>query len=64
MKRKIALTIFIVLTLSLAAAFLPACNKTPKYTVSDIYKSHAQESGFTSATKILDFPEGVKPYGG
>jgi hypothetical protein len=63
-KRKIALTIFIVLTLSLAAAFLPACNKTPKYTVSDIYKSHAQESGFTSATKILDFPEGVKPYGG
>ena len=46
MKRKIALTIFIVLTLSLAAAFLPACNKTPKYTVSDIYKSHAQESGF------------------
>lgn len=64
MKRKIALTIFIVLTLSLAAAFLPACNKTPKYTVSDVYKSHAQESGFTSATKILDFPEGVKPYGG
>ena len=64
MKRKIALTIFIVLTLSLAAAFLPACNKTPKYTVSDIYKSHAQESGFTSATKILDFPEGVKQYGG
>lgn len=64
MKRKIALTIFIVLTLSLAAAFLPACNKTPKYTVSDIYKSHAQESEFTSATKILDFPEGVKPYGG
>ena len=64
MKRKIALTIFIVLTLSLAAAFLPACNKTPKYTVSDIYKSHAQESDFTSATKILDFPEGVKPYGG
>lgn len=64
MKRKIALTIFIVLTLSLAAAFLPACNKTPKYTVSDIYKSHAQESGFTSATKILDLPEGVKPYGG
>ena len=64
MKRKIALTIFIVLTLLLAAAFLPACNKTPKYTVSDIYKSHAQESGFTSATKILDFPEGVKPYGG
>lgn len=64
MKRKIALTIFIVLTLSLAAAFLPACNKTPKYTVSEIYKSHAQESGFTSATKILDFPEGVKPYGG
>lgn len=64
MKRKIALTIFIVLTLSLAAAFLPACNKTPKYTVSDIYKLHAQESGFTSATKILDFPEGVKPYGG
>lgn len=64
MKRKIAMTIFIVLTLSLAAAFLPACNKTPKYTVSDIYKSHAQESGFTSATKILDFPEGVKPYGG
>ena len=64
MKRKIALTIFIVLTLSLAAAFLPACNKTPKYTVSDVYKSHAQESEFTSATKILDFPEGVKPYGG
>ena len=64
MKRKIALLVFIVLTLSLAAAFLPACNKTPKYTVSDIYKSHAQESGFTSATKILDFPEGVKPYGG
>lgn len=64
MKRKIALIVFIVLTLSLAAAFLPACNKTPKYTVSDIYKSHAQESGFTSATKILDFPEGVKPYGG
>ncbi len=64
MKRKIALTIFIVLTLSLAAAFLPACNKTPKYTVSDIYKPHAQESEFTSATKILDFPEGVKPYGG
>lgn len=64
MKRKIALTIFIVLTLSLPAAFLPACNKTPKYTVSDIYKSHAQESEFTSATKILDFPEGVKPYGG
>lgn len=64
MKRKIALTIFIVLTLSLAAAFLPACNKTPKYTVSDIYKSHVQESEFTSATKILDFPEGVKPYGG
>ncbi len=43
---------------------MPACNKTPKYTVSDIYKSHAQESDFTSATKILDFPEGVKPYGG
>lgn len=64
MKRKIALLVFIVLTLSLAAAFLPACNKTPKYTVSDVYKSHAQESGFTSATKILDFPEGVKPYGG
>ena len=64
MKRKIALLVFIVLTLSLAAAFLPACNKTPKYTVSDIYKSHAQESEFTSATKILDFPEGVKPYGG
>ena len=64
MKRKIALIVFIVLTLSLAAAFLPACNKTPKYTVSDVYKSHAQESGFTSATKILDFPEGVKPYGG
>lgn len=64
MKRKIALLVFIVLTLSLVAAFLPACNKTPKYTVSDIYKSHAQESGFTSATKILDFPEGVKPYGG
>ena len=64
MKRKIALTIFIVLTLSLAAAFLPACNKTPKYTVSDIYKSHAQESGFTSATKIFDLPERVKPYGG
>lgn len=64
MKRKIALIVFIVLTLSLAAAFLPACNKTPKYTVSDIYKSHAQESEFTSATKILDFPEGVKPYGG
>lgn len=64
MKRKIALLVFIVLTLSLAAAFLPACNKTPKYTVSDVYKSHAQESEFTSATKILDFPEGVKPYGG
>lgn len=64
MKRKIALLVFIVLTLSLAAAFLPACNKTPKYTVSDIYKSHAQESEFTSATKIFDFPEGVKPYGG
>lgn len=64
MKRKIALLVFIVLTLSLSAAFLPACNKTPKYTVSDIYKSHAQESEFTSATKILDFPEGVKPYGG
>lgn len=64
MKRKIALIVFIVLTLSLAAAFLPACNKTPKYTVSDVYKSHAQESEFTSATKILDFPEGVKPYGG
>lgn len=64
MKRKIALTVFIVLMLCASAVFVPACNKTPKYSTLEVYKSRPTETGFTSAVKIADFADGVKPYGG
>ncbi len=64
MKRKIALLMSIVTVTTVLAGALCGCDKTVKYKTGDVYVNRTGSYGFTSAQKIAEFGEGVKPYGG